>query len=674
MSAVLKDAKPVLTPIVAAISHLSVVKTETDTPASAVEVITAHSTIRYATYAEFFRSKLNVRRKKASMQEGNPKFEELVSLIAAQGVLQNLIAYEEVVKGEKTGRKGVVAGGRRLAAVGVCIARGLLPEDYMIPYLVVTEDEAVAVSLSENSGREDMHAADVALAMLELFNRGVSVDDIALSFGTDELAVRRRLKLANVSPKLLDLYRDDKLNSDVISAFAITDDHKQQEMAYKTLSETHRLSAWRVREMLTAQHINAREDHVAQFVGIDAYEKAGGEVVRDLFSNNGDGYIKDAALLETLAAEKLAKKVARVKEEGHAWVEVRVRFSKGDLSEFAAVRDVTRSPTPEEKAEYEQIKADIAKLETEQAKYEDDDTEEGESKYDELEAQIDDLRSRANAIKASLSGVHEADKALAGAIVTIDQFGQAFVYRGLIRPDDKPKMEKIAKAEPLDTADAANDASMNGRTAHSDRLTHVLTSHRTAALQAEMLQRPEVALVVTTHALACKVFNIKTGYVRTRLSGIDMETPKLADEVEGTAAQAALDAKREAIESQLPEYCDEASLLAWMLEQPMDVTYDILAYCTALSLDATLRRETTKTAAFDQLAKAVNLDMRNWWQPTATTYFNHVSKGRMIEVVSEAVSAEAAAPLEKSKKGEAAVAAEQLVAGKGWLPEMLRTA
>ncbi|HLP69727.1 MAG TPA: ParB/RepB/Spo0J family partition protein, partial [Rhizobium sp.] len=309
MSAVLKNSTPVQTPIVAAIPHLSAV------PASAPEVVTIHSTIRYATYAEFFRSKLNVRRNNGSDVEGNSDFEELVALIGANGVLQNLIAYEDLIKDVLSGRKAVVAGGRRLAAVGVAIARGLLPDDYMIPYLVVTEDEAVQVSLAENSGRKDMHPADVADAMLELHKRGVSVADIALSFGVEEIAVRRRLKLANVSPNLFALYREDKLSLDCMQAFALTDDHEKQEMAFKALTKIYRLYPHDIRRMLTETKISFVHHPVARYVTVETFEKAGGMVERDLFANNAEGFTDDAALVEKLAHEKLKRKAEKVKQE-----------------------------------------------------------------------------------------------------------------------------------------------------------------------------------------------------------------------------------------------------------------------------------------------------------------------------------------------------------------------
>ena len=76
--------------------------------------------------------------------------------------------------------------------------------------------------------------------------------------------------------------------------------------------------------------------------------------------------------------------------------------------------------------------------------------------------------------------------------------------------------------------------------------------------------------------------------------------------------------------------------------------------------------------ATDALAVALGLDMSKWWSATGPSYFNHVSKGRILEVVSEAVDANAASPLAALKKDAAVTGAEQTVAGTGWLPTVLR--
>jgi hypothetical protein len=51
-------------------------------------------------------------------------------------------------------------------------------------------------------------------------------------------------------------------------------------------------------------------------------------------------------------------------------------------------------------------------------------------------------------------------------------------------------------------------------------------------------------------------------------------------------------------------------------------------------------RENELSQQVSRLRHAVNLDMADWWEPTAASYFSHVSKDRIIEVVAQAISPE----------------------------------
>ncbi len=98
----------------------------------------------------------------------------------------------------------------------------------------------------------------------------------------------------------------------------------------------------------------------------------------------------------------------------------------------------------------------------------------------------------------------------------------------------------------------------------------------------------------------------------------------------------------------------------------------LLAFCVAQSVDGVSDSETR--GAVDELARAAALDMREWWSATASSYFGSVPRARVLEAVTDAVSAEAAASVAKLKKAALVEAAEQTVAGTGWLPAVLRTA
>ena len=160
-------------------------------------------------------SPLNVRKKEGS------GIAELAALIAAQGLIHNLVVTEQKKKSRKTGKYEVVAGGRRLAALNLLVAEERLSKDHEVNCRVVGVEEVLEVSLAENSGREAMHPADLVMAYRNLTEAGLSPDEIAPRFGVSPLTVKRYLKLTNISPIIFQLYAEDEMNFEQISALAL---------------------------------------------------------------------------------------------------------------------------------------------------------------------------------------------------------------------------------------------------------------------------------------------------------------------------------------------------------------------------------------------------------------------------------------------------------------------
>ena len=63
-------------------------------------------------------------------------------------------------------------------------------------------------------------------------------------------------------------------------------------------------------------------DKRARFIGIDAYEASGGDVMRDLFQQDDGGWLQNPVLLDRLVAEKLEHAAAGVRAQGWKWVEI----------------------------------------------------------------------------------------------------------------------------------------------------------------------------------------------------------------------------------------------------------------------------------------------------------------------------------------------------------------
>jgi ParB family chromosome partitioning protein len=73
-----------------------------------------------------------------------------------------------------------------------------------------------------------------------------------------------------------------------------------------------------------------------------------------------------------------------------------------------------------------------------------------------------------------------------------------------------------------------------------------------------------------------------------------------------------------------------------------------------------------------QLGKALKLDMADYWQPTAASYLGRVSKGLILEAVTEGNGKQAADNIAALKKTAMADKAAELLIGKNWLPALLR--
>lgn len=161
---------------------------------------------------------------------------ELAASIARISLLQNLI----VILCPDGETYEVVAGDRRLTALKLLAKKKRIPADYEVPCLLVPDASARTVSLAENLLREQMHPADQFEAFAALVKEGRPIEDIAADFGVTPLVVQRRLKLANVSPRLLADYRAGAVTLEQLMALTITDDHPAQEAAFYGAPEWQR--------------------------------------------------------------------------------------------------------------------------------------------------------------------------------------------------------------------------------------------------------------------------------------------------------------------------------------------------------------------------------------------------------------------------------------------------
>lgn len=474
--------------------------------------------------ADLVDSPYNVRRHSLA------SIDELAALIDSQGLQHPLKVIEQPGRRARSGkaprmRFGVVAGKRRRQALLRLLAQGRIGKDHAVRCDLVSEAQAREISMAENSGREPLHPADEFEAFKALIDEGRSVEDVAARFGVEPLTVRRRLKLAALSPKLIALYREGGINLDQLMALTLTDDHALQERAW---FESHLWDreASVLRRMLTAGEVQATGNAMVRFVGIEAYEAAGGIVRRDLFDSEQAGWISDPELLHRLAAEKLDGIAETVKGEGWAWVEVRVEFDGWALRQFLRCDPTLRRLTPEESQALDEMKRREAELQAEARAMDEGDDD---SQVERIELEEEDIAERRAAIQTARQTWRAADKAHAGVVVTISRTGEPAIVRGLVREADRRAAEAALRSDgKASDGDRERKSSTKGREERderarddvpdapklSDALLRRLAVHRTAALQATLSANVQLALGALAHVFVKGVFS--DGWIRER--------------------------------------------------------------------------------------------------------------------------------------------------------------
>jgi ParB family transcriptional regulator, chromosome partitioning protein len=630
---------------------------ETTAIATAAAAVAAEQELLLIPLSRLRPSSRNVRK------SGGTSIPELAASIARLGLLQNL----NVVLAADGECYEVVAGRRRLAALKLLVKRRKLAKDHEVACLVVPDASARTVSLTENVQREAMHPADQFESFAALVAEGRPIEDIAADFGVTPLVVQRRLRLANVSPRLLADYRADAVTLEQLMALAINDDHAAQEAAFYESPQWQR-SPEALRDHLTREEIEAGKDALARYVGVETYEAAGGGLRRDLFSDEEQGlFLTDAALLERLARDKLAGVVDQVRGEGWGWVEVVPRATHAELHAFQRARRARREPS---KAEAKRI----AKLEAKHRelldRLDDSETDLPDEEVQAMQEEIEGLGNELDAIEQSMVLYAPEVMTQAGAVVSVDHLGGVVVHRGLLKEEQAKARRAPERGDAEAMGSEAREANQSEKSGISEKLAKRLSAHRTAALQAEVARHPHVAVVAVVHRLAlrvvCKAYGLGDMPVNIEATPQDgLET--LAPDIAQAPATVGLREVREAWAQRLPE--DPEALFAELLAFPQQELLSLLAVCVACTVDAVTARESVTPAA--SLAKAVGLDMHAWWMPTAAGYFEHVSKAKALEAV-QVFAPDHVGRLAKLKKTELAAEAERLAVGTGWLPGMLQ--
>lgn len=586
------------------------------TTTTTTAIIPTETAITMVKLSQLRLSPLNVRKVEPTA------IEAMAADIAAHGIIQNLSVYEE------NGKYWVFIGGRRLRGMNLLKKRKMLSASFLVPVAIRSKAEAIELSVAENEQRENMHPADTARGYLLMRDEcGLGAEDIAARMGHSVAHVDKLLRLGSLAPELLDAFGAGKMGMAAAQALTIADDHAAQVAAFGRWGN----SAHSIRRALTVEKVDTSSGAFL-FVGMEAYEAAGGTITTDLFEQQN--YADHPNILDELIWAKLDAIRERFEAEGWHTVEV-VEDQPHNIYSRPYIHPVRREPTDEEAATLAALDEQIAALE-----------DDGDS------PELAELMDRRGEVADSLASFTDEQKAIGGVCAYIGYDGELQVRYW------RAKIEKQEKADKVDTGP------------YSAAMVERLTGIRTLALQQAVAAQPDLALDILIDTLAARLVHNEMSYENTadisptaaRInvedelfsgSGIAREELRLVEQFGDIPAESRFTAIR------AMEQGDKMRLLASMVAVTLNGT-------TFSQCGIGKRQQMA-----DVYAEAAGLDLRAVWTPSQP-FFDMLRKASLLTILADECGTAAAENCAKMKKDKLAVEVNERLPA-GWLPEPARS-
>lgn len=585
---------------------------------------------------------------------------KMADSIEAAGVLQNLVVHTL-----PDGLSGVAAGGRRLAGIHLLIRENRINAGYPVAVKRVTDELATVASIIENDERVDMHPAEQIIAFRSLSEQGKTPEQIGSMLGYASRHVLRLLKLAGLAPSLLNLMAQDEISIDQCQALALDSNHDRQwqvwEQGLARFGGNSSPAHW-LKSQITDNRLNVSGSNAFGFVGHEAYLAAGGLIEEDLFSQQDGNGFADRLLVEKLALEKLEVLGAAIQQqEGWAWMEVRqvqVRTYGDDAKAFLLHDEPEAVMSDSEQAQLDELYVSL----------------EATGNYDDenvLQQRIDDLE--ASVINRAWT---VQDRTRCGVVLSLDR-GELVVQRGVQRlePED-PEQEKETGAGNAEKTGQENSPSPQ-KPVDSINLPLLtkMSSERTLAVQAALMQQPDKAVALLAWKLCQHVFPVSLAHKDPFMIRVDVKHVSLTSDApsgkEG-AAYVALMQEQARLAALLPKNWEKDLTTFFMLDGVLLMS--LMAFCTACSVYGVQTRSCgwhTTDSNLGGLESAIGFNLRDWWTP-AKEYFMGLKHSQIIDAMNEAGCTGKASDAAKMKKGDAAELAEGAMKGNRWLPGWLQ--
>jgi ParB family chromosome partitioning protein len=622
-------------------------------------------------------SKDNVRK---SNRDGG--IDTLAANIAAQGLLQNLI----VTPLKKANTFTVKAGGRRLRALQLLIEQGTLPADHTVPVLVLSDDDnAIEASLAENFQRVPMNPADECTAFNFLIQKGMSAEDVAKRQGVTTRFVEQRVRLAELAPSVFEALAAGEITLGVAKAYAVTTDVDRQARVFEQMSNHYYGDQPdNIRRAILNGTVKAN-DAKARFVGRDAYVAAGGRIEGDLFATEGDENWIDVDLIETIAATKLEAAAAELaKAEGLAFVTpIAATHVPYDLERQLHEFHVPARPlTEEETALVQALSAENDAL-VEQLEQE---LSEGSTEAEAAESRLEAIERELEEIEDARHDIDPALKAQIGTFVYIGGDGEPRVHTRLF--SEKPVVDPNAPPKAPGGTTGESDASDTEQGPKlSATLIDELATQRRQILVAHIASDATMALDLTIFLMAQNVF-FEHSHVpnHSTLKASAAGFPIFGFRDEGSMASQTIDDQRQRLDTSWAGYATMTERFDAFRALDDEARGAWVAFSIARTLEPTLNvAEGYRSNGFhDHLGRLLDIQVENWWRPTAENFFGRVKKTVMLDALEEIGGPILRGRYKDAKKGDLAGTCASLCNGQGiveaeirekacrWLPDAMR--
>lgn len=550
---------------------------------------------------------------------------ELAESIWTAGLIQSIAGLADGKGGAE-----IVAGGRRLRALQFLAAKhedlATSRPELANPLVMLAADEATARIWAnlENVARRDLNPAEEIRAYGKMEAAGSSAAMIARAFAVTEKHVYRRLALANLPAPVVDALAAGEINLSMAKCFTIaTDETTALEVLERVKGRD--MSDYHLKQLLQPQSIRST-DHRAQYLGLEAYQAAGGTISSDLFAE--ETLLTDVQLLSELCFAKLdaeAKDYAAA--NGFAWAEAStetgVYLYQLEQQGFIKLDRIEGVLTEEQAARYDELAAAF-----------------------EAEALSEAESEEFAALDAITEGSYsDEQKAHSGVIFHLNHRGEVAKFEALVRKEDRAAAAAAGIIE-----DAKANADAPEKSPISQTLKDDLGRIVTGARQHALLRDPETLLALLAYQLSGRM-----GY-RTALAIREDQVSNEPTQTQGYEVDPRVTAKKvDALNHFDADLVKDFK--AFRKQGPEAIQAEIVNRIGALLTVS----DKGLAAMLDKEAKT---NVREVWTPTAANFFSRVGAPYMLALWQDLLGLKADHPtvttFDKLKKGEKAEKLEKL--------------